>query len=127
MTTQVALAQRGPALVEVTPVIQRDVEAGQTFVGTVMPTRRAIIGSAVDGRVVSYLAEEGKRVEQNEPLAELLTDTINLELEAAEAELELRKQQQAELENGSRPDEIEQARARMEAASAVAHVFESGT
>ena len=92
--------------------------AGQTFVGTIMPSRRAIVGSAVDGRVVTFLVQEGDRVEEGARLAELLTDTISLELEAAEAELEWRKQQQAELENGSRPDEIEQARARMEAASA---------
>ena len=116
---------RGPALVEVTPVIERDVAEGQTFVGTVMPSQRAIVGSAVDGRVVEYLVEEGDRVEAGAPLARLLTDTIQLELEAAESELELRKQQQAELENGSRPDEVEQARARMEATTAAVTYLEA--
>lgn len=108
------LAQGGPALVEVAEVIDREVASGQNFVGTVMPPRRAVIGSAVDGRVVEVLFEEGDRVEQKEPLVQLLTQTIELELEAAEAELELRRQQLAEMENGSLPEEIEQARSRME-------------
>ena len=51
-------------------------------------------------------------------LAQLLTETIQLEIAAAEAELELRKQQLAELENGTRPEEIEQTKARMMAAEA---------
>jgi multidrug efflux pump subunit AcrA (membrane-fusion protein) len=106
--------QGGPALVEVAEVVAREVASGQTFVGTVMPPRRAVIGSAVDGRVVEVLFEEGDRVEKNEPLAQLLTETIQLELEAAEAELDLRRQQLAEMENGSLPEEIEQARSRME-------------
>lgn len=110
------LAQRGPALVEVTPVIQREVSSGQTFVGTVTPPRRAVVGSAVDGRVIEVMVEEGDRVEQGQALAQLLTQTIELELEAAQAELELRKQQLTEMENGSLPTEIEQARARMERA-----------
>jgi RND family efflux transporter MFP subunit len=88
------------------------------FVGTVMPLRMATIGSAVDGRVVEYPLDEGDRVERGQMLAQLLTETIQLELAAAEAELELRRQALAELENGTRPEEIEQAKARMTAAQA---------
>lgn len=111
-------AQQGPQLVRLAPIVQREVADGQTFVGTVMPSRRAIVGSAVDGRVVEFPINEGDRVSEGQTLAQLLTETINLEREAAEAELELRKQELAELQNGSRPDEIEQARARMESAKA---------
>ena len=114
-----ALAQGPPAaLVAVAPVVEREVASAQTFVGTVMPLKMAIIGSAVDGRVIEYPLNEGDRVAEGETLAQLLTETIELEVEAAEAELELRKQQLAELENGTRPEEIEQARARMVAAQA---------
>ena len=42
---------------------------------------------------------------KGETLAQLLTDTIALEVQAAEADLELRRQALAELENGTRPDE----------------------
>ena len=111
---------QGPsaALVAVSPVIEREVAAAQTFVGTVMPLKKAIIGSAVDGRVTEFPLNEGDRVEQGQKLAQLLTETIELELAAAAAELELRKQALAELENGTRPAEIEQAKARMTSAQA---------
>jgi RND family efflux transporter MFP subunit len=106
-----------PAVV-VAPVIEREITAGQTFVGTVMPLKKATVGSAVDGRVVEFPLNEGDRVEEGQPLARLLTDTIKLEIETAEAELLLRQQQLAELENGTRPEEKEQAKARMMSAQA---------
>jgi RND family efflux transporter MFP subunit len=108
----------GPAQVAVSPVIEREVTAGQTFVGTVMPLRKAVVGSAVDGRVIEYPLNEGDRVQQGQVLAQLLTDTVKLELAAADAELVLRQQQLAELKNGTRPEEIQQAKARMTAAKA---------
>lgn len=115
-----ALAQGPPPapLVVVAPVVEREVTVGQVFVGTVMPSRKATIGSAVDGRVIEFPLNEGERVAKGQPLAQLLTDTISLEVQAAEAELELRRQALAELENGTRPEDIEQAKARMAAAEA---------
>lgn len=119
-----AVAQRGPALVEVTPVLEREVASNQLYVGTVNPTRRAVIGSAVDGRVVEMLADEGDRVAESQPLAQLLTETIKLELEAAKADLVVREQQLAEMENGSLPTEIQQANSRMERARVAAEFLE---
>ena len=103
-------------MVEVAPVQQQAVAAGQEFVGTVFPTRTAVIGSAVDGRVIEFPINEGDRVEAGQTLAQLLTETISLELQAAEAELQLRQEEWNELNNGSRSEEIEQSRARVEAA-----------
>ncbi|MEM9659877.1 MAG: efflux RND transporter periplasmic adaptor subunit, partial [Planctomycetota bacterium] len=51
-------------------------------------------------------------------LAQLLTNTIALELEAAKAELKNRRHRLAEMEAGTRPQELEQARARMAGAEA---------
>jgi RND family efflux transporter MFP subunit len=119
MVPTIALGQRPPAtLVAVSPIVEREIAASQTFVGTVMPLRKATIGSAVDGRVIEYPLNEGDRVQTGQVLAQLLTDTIELELAAAAAEMELRKEQQAELENGTRPEEIQQAKAHMIAAQA---------
>lgn len=119
MTSRSTDAQdRPPAPVRAAAAVAREVAAGQTFVATVRPLRRAVVGSAVAGRVVELLAEEGERVEESQQLAQLLTKTIELELQAAEATLELRRQQLAELENGSRPGEIAQAKAKMLAAEA---------
>jgi RND family efflux transporter MFP subunit len=108
----------GPTLVAVSPVVEREVVGSQTSVGTVMPLRKSIVGSAVAGRVIEFPLNEGDRVEQGQVLAQLLTDTIELEVAAAEAELELRKHQLAELQNGTRPEEIAQMKARMLAAEA---------
>lgn len=113
-----APAQPRAAIVDVSPVVQQEISVSQTFVGTVMPSKTAIVGSAVDGRVIEFPREEGDRVERGQPLAQLLTDTIELEIETAQAELELRRQELAELENGLRPEEIEQARVRMIGAEA---------
>jgi HlyD family secretion protein len=112
--------QGGPAIVEVEPIVQWNVAATQQTVGTVMPSRRASIGSAIDGRVTEFYVREGDRVERDQPLAQLLTNTMELELEAAEAELQLRREELAELENGSRPEEILQAKSRMEASRVTA-------
>lgn len=122
-----ASAQRGPAVVELLPIAERDVASTQATLGTIMPTRRAVIGSAVDGRVVEFLVREGDRVETDQPLASLLTATISLERDAAEAELRLRQQELLELQNGSQALEIEQAKARVEASRVAAEYLEKDT
>lgn len=112
------MAQRGPAAVNVAKILERDTAPQQTFVGTVMPIKRSVIGSAVGGRVSEFPVNEGDFVRAKQPLAQLLTNTINLELDAEKANLELRKHELNELENGSRPDEIRRAKALMQAAKA---------
>lgn len=123
LAQQVCLAQppakQPPAPVVAAVIAQDEVRAGQTFVATVMPSKRAVIGSAVDGRVVEFSLNEGDPVKKGQPLAQLLTETIELELKAEEAELEIRKQELLKLERGSRREEIEQAEARMKSASAL--------
>ncbi|TWT43135.1 efflux RND transporter periplasmic adaptor subunit [Botrimarina hoheduenensis] len=114
----VAAQPPGAPMIVVSPVVQRTIAATQVFVGTVAPVKRALIGSAVDGRVVEFPVEEGDRVESGSKLAQLMIETISLELAAAEAELDLRTQRLAELQAGSRPEEIEQLRARMAATEA---------
>ncbi|MCA9122555.1 MAG: efflux RND transporter periplasmic adaptor subunit [Planctomycetaceae bacterium] len=118
-----------PVTVIVVPVIQREVSAGQTFVGAVVPPRRSIIGSAVDGRVSALYVDAGDPVgppkaddmgtERGQPVAQLLTDTISIEIAAAQAEMLLRKHELEEMEAGSRPEEIAEAKARLGAAQAV--------
>lgn len=113
-------AQRGgPAPIVVSQVVQEPVAAGQQFVGTITPVQTAAVGSAVDGRVADFPVNEGDFVKSGSALAQLLTATITLELESAQAELELRQHEHAELKNGSRPEEVEQARAAMASAQAV--------
>lgn len=112
--------QKRPAVsVVVAPVTERQITPRQTFVGTVVPLRRSVVGSAVDGRVVEYLVEVGNWVTKDQPLCKLLTDTLEIELAAAKAELALRESELAELNRGSRPEEIAQSQARLLAAEAL--------
>jgi RND family efflux transporter MFP subunit len=111
-------AQQGPAIVSVATVVQGEVSGGIRFVGTVEPLRRSVVGSAVDGRVIEMLVDEGDPVELDQPLARLRTATLEIQLAAAKAELELRQHELAELENGSRPEEIAQAEARQKGSQA---------
>lgn len=116
----VAFAQRGqgPSPVVAAHVKQQSVTSTQAFVGTVMPSQRATIGSAVDGRIVQCDFEEGDRVEAGGPLAQLLTETISLEIVSAKGELRYLQAKLQELENGTRAEQLEQARAKMAAAKA---------
>ena len=85
--------------------------AGQAFVGTVLPARTSDVGSAVDGRLVELPIVEGQHVRAGEPIAQLLRGLLEIERVGALAELDRRRQVLAELEAGSRPEEIDQARA----------------
>jgi multidrug efflux pump subunit AcrA (membrane-fusion protein) len=113
-----AIGQGGPATVVVAPVIEREVTPTQSFVANVRPRRDSVIGSAVDGRVEHYLVNAGQAVKEGQELAQLRTRTIKIEVAAAEAELTLRRAELAELENGSRPEEIQLAEASARAAEA---------
>jgi RND family efflux transporter MFP subunit len=114
-----ARAQMPPVPVVVAQAVERTVASSQRFVGTLQPVRTATVGSAVDGRVVEYPINEGDPVTKGQPLCKLLTQTVELELAAARAELELRKQELAELVNGSLPEVIDQAEARVASTEAL--------
>lgn len=120
--TGAAFGQGGPSPVVVAKVRQQTVATGQTFVGTVLPSRTSSVGSAVDGRVVEYPIDIGVRVQKGEILCQLLTETISLQIAAAEADLRLRQEELRELKNGTRVEELAQAKARMEGSQAV-HEF----
>jgi multidrug efflux pump subunit AcrA (membrane-fusion protein) len=121
-----AMAQApGPARIITAPVVAKTMGRGSTFVGTIVPVRRSAVGSAVDGRVVEFPTDTGDRVSAGQAICMLLTETIRLQIEAAEAELRLRDAELEELRNGSRPQEIAQARARLESADARRRYTES--
>ena len=107
-----------PKPVVVASVIEAEVNSGQRVVGTVMPLRTTTIGSAVAGRVLEFHVNRGDPVVLGQVLAQLRTSTLKIELAAAEAELDLFEQQLAELKNGSRAEDIAQAKANMLSAKA---------
>ncbi len=111
-------SQQPAVPVVVATVIEQEITADQTFVGTVKPMRKSIVGSAVEGRVIEFPAKVGTWVTKDQTLAQLLTNTLEIELAGAKAELALRQQELEELKNGSRPEEIAQAKASMLGAEA---------
>jgi HlyD family secretion protein len=121
-----AAASQPPAHAQVPPapvVVARVVEvayvlAEESFVGTVEPTRRALVGSAVDGRVAELLVREGDHVLAGKALARLQTTAIEIQIAAARARLAEAEQKLAELEAGTRPEELAEAEARRAGAEA---------
>ncbi|MFM8494365.1 MAG: efflux RND transporter periplasmic adaptor subunit [Planctomycetia bacterium] len=106
-----SVANPAGAPVVVARVEEVELAAAQSFVGTVYPARVSDVGSAVDGRVVRLPVEDGQRVAAGEPIAELLRGLLEIERSGATAEAERRAQMLAELRAGSRPEEIDRARA----------------
>lgn len=104
------------SLVHVSKAYEGSIAPTSDFVGTTLPIRRSIVGSAVDGRVVQVAVEVGHEVKEGEPVAQLLTKTLELELGAAKAEYKLREAELSELRNGPLPQEIAQAKSRVAAA-----------
>lgn len=115
-----ALAQGGPpATVVAERVVEESLATGKAFVGTLMPQRRSVIGTAVDGRVVEFIAKEGTWVQKGDPLAKLLTNTIEIEIKAAEAELNLREKELEEMLTGSLDEEKAQSDAKVKQSKAL--------
>lgn len=104
--------------VEVVRVVTQEVVLGQRIVGTVQPMRISIIGSALDGRVQHFDLDAGEAVKEGQRLAQLRTETLEIQLAAARAELELAEHQLAELKNGALPEDIAEAEAKMMGAKA---------
>ena len=114
-----ASAQETAVPVTVSAVVEEDVPTSQRVVGTVLPIQTSIVGSAVDGRVVKFQVNEGDAVKKGQTLAKLRTGMLEIELAAAKAEQKLRQEELNELMNGSRPEEKDQAKARMQAAKSL--------
>jgi len=70
------------------------------------------------GRITTLWAEEGDRVKAGAMLARLDTTTFQLQADQAEAQLAAQSQTLLKLRNGSRPEDITQAAARLDQAKA---------
>jgi RND family efflux transporter MFP subunit len=110
---------------ELPPVTVRPVRSGLSnstyqLLGTVTPSRTTTIGYALAGRLRTLHVTRGDRLAAGEAIADLQTDVAKIEIASAKAELRLVQQQLAELEAGSRDEDIAEAKARMDAAAAIA-------
>ena len=69
-------------------------------------------------RVVEMRVQEGDQVKAGQVLATLDTRTLKLQIAQAEAQIEVQDQALLRLKNGTRPEEVAQARAQVAAAQA---------
>ncbi|MEX1223061.1 MAG: efflux RND transporter periplasmic adaptor subunit, partial [Pirellulales bacterium] len=121
LSAEVALGQpgRGPANVVVAPARKSEIAVSVDFVGTVMPTRTSVVGSPVDGRVLSFPLNEGDRVNRGDTLTQLRTRRLEIMRDGAQATAEALNQELLQLQRGSRKQEIAESEARMHAAEAL--------
>lgn len=99
----------------------RDVGDASTLVlhGSV-DIRQVSLAFDGSGRIVELRAEEGDSVEAGQVIGLLDTRTLELQARQAEAQVDAQRQALLRLQNGSRPEEIAQARAQLAAAEATA-------
>ncbi len=112
------VAQRPPARVVTSTVERARGAESRRFIGSVRPVRSVVLGSPVAEMVVEYMAEAGRPVKAGQPLARLRTTRLEIRLQEAQGELARRKAVLAELEAGSRPEEIAEGKALVAAAKA---------
>lgn len=108
--------KRPPSNVMVETVVEEEVTPTVVVVGTVTARRTSIVASGAEGKVDQFLVREGDVVEAGQPLSILNMVTTDLGIEEARQVFIERQQAFAELQNGSRPEEVAEARGRMEAA-----------
>jgi len=118
-----------PILVAAAPVEECAAVVEQSFVGTVLPLRTAVVASPVEGQVVEFLGKKGSFVKAAGrkgavPLARLRTNEVATEIAGAEAELQLRQHELDEVKL-SAPREMEQAKARLDSAEAAMKLAQS--
>ncbi len=82
--------------------------------------RQISLAFTLSERIASMAVEEGDRVEPGQALAQLDTQTLQLQSERTQAAIAAQQQVVQRLRNGSRPQEIDQVRAQVDAARAEA-------
>jgi multidrug efflux pump subunit AcrA (membrane-fusion protein) len=114
-------AQQPPASAIVHEVGEQAVRASLTLVGTVEPKRRSVLSSEVDGlvRMTDKPLEVGDYVEAGQIICRLKDDTLKLDLAEAKSALSRFEAQLAELEAGTRTEEIQLAEASVDEAQAI--------
>ena len=86
---------------------------GIRLTGTVVPFRASELAAEFDGVVEEVLVEEGDKVTQGTPLIRIRSVPFELEYEQADARARAAEAQLAELEAGSRPEEVTMASGRL--------------
>lgn len=98
--------------------LKADANGGELVFNGNVDIRQVSLAFDGSGRVAAMRAEEGDAVQAGAVLAVLDTRTLALQADQARAQIEVQRQALLRLRNGSRPEEIAQARSRLAAAQA---------
>jgi ABC exporter DevB family membrane fusion protein len=110
-STNRVFASEGPANAETSKGTGRTVAAG---LGVVEPASGTIdLSALMPGVVESISKQEGDKISKGETLAQLSNDDLKAIVDQSEANVRLEAARLALLENGSRPEEIAQAQAKV--------------
>jgi RND family efflux transporter MFP subunit len=85
--------------------------------GTILPWAVTTLAAEIDGRIEKYLHNEGEFIKKGEPIVQLDTRPLELELALAEAERGRVANRLKELETGTRHEVVEAARAALKQAA----------
>ena len=94
------------------------VQESSDFVATLEAPRSVVLKPKIDGRVSQILVKDGDRIQQGQAIVILESEELQAKLMQAKAAQEAAKARLAELQAGSRPEEIAQARAKLAQAQA---------
>jgi multidrug efflux pump subunit AcrA (membrane-fusion protein) len=108
-----------PVVVRVIVVDRGDVEVHLETTGTLKAHRESKVGPRISGIVHRVLVEEGMEVKEGDPLIQMDTSELVLIRDEAQAALGVAKAHLARILAGSRPEVVEQARARLKEAEAL--------
>jgi HlyD family secretion protein len=86
--------------------------------GYIIPAHQILVSPQVSGRIVELHIEEGRRVQKGEVLAKLEDTEYQADVDRAKHAVKAAFERLSELKNGSRPEEIAQAKAELGEAQA---------
>ena len=107
-----------PAKVSVAPVIMHEFVHAIDVVGEAEALRSGKASAEIEGSVTSVRVIEGQAVDPSTVVVTLRDTLLKIRERGAEAQLRLAREQLAEAETGSRPEDILEAKARLDEALA---------
>jgi HlyD family secretion protein len=81
--------------------------------GYIVPAHQILVSPKVSGMIIQLDLEEGRRVKKGDILAVLETTDYQADYDRTQAAVKLAREKLRELENGNRPEEIQQAEAEL--------------
>jgi HlyD family secretion protein len=100
------------------PTIERSGSTAHVAQGYIIPAHQILVSPQVSGRILELRIEEGRRVQKGDVLARLESTEYQADVDRAKHALAAAFERAEELKNGSRPEEIAQAKAELGEAQA---------